>query len=493
VIPFEALPGIPPLFLAFLRGRAGEFFPDPPVRSGVEVRGRELLRTAPEVFVATGQQAGLFTGPLLALTKALGARRLAEELSQSGLPTKAIFWISTEDHDLPEVARATFLVGGVPQSFRLDDPQERSFRPAGGVPIPESVSQIFEALRDEPGLDPEALSRFQSLWSPGKTFGAVFRETMAKLLAPGSIELIDPLEEKWHARKFEFFGRAVERAAEIEAALVDADERLKRAGFEPQVVRGEKDFPFFLIESGLRRRVTREAEHFEVNGFDGRLSARDLLEFAAEKNALPSAAALVRPVLASFLMPVAASLLGPSEIAYHAQTAPLFDVLEVRRPVFLPRPHLYPRGARERRAFEALGLEDAELFRAREAARGEAPALSGELREIEKEIARRAGQLRPQVERIDPTLLPALAGTAERATSALSKFREKVEKAFERRDEEKNRRLEIVENVLAPLGSPPDRVYSPLNYLARFGDAFVPKLASEAEWSLEGARFVDFE
>lgn len=493
MIPFDSFPSLPPLFLAFVRGEATSFFPDPPTREAAAARGRDLLARSPEVRVAAGQQAGLFTGPLLALTKAAAAARLASDLQDLGVPARGFFWIATEDHDLAEVARATVMVDGAPRQFRIDDPSHRNYQPTGRVAIPEAVGRIFDAVGDEPAGDAEALSRFRQIWSPGRTFGDAFRETLAFLLLPNSLETVDPLDDRWREAKAEFFGRALELADEIERALSDAEARLRSAGFVPQVQRGDGDFPAFVIEEGTRRKIARDGKNFVVSGHDGRMSAPELMDRVREGRFLPSAAALLRPVLSSFLLPVAASILGPSELAYHAQTVPLFDVFGLPRPVFLPRPHLFPRGARERRAMEALGLDERDLFRARDASRGEPPAISGELRALEEDLARKLDGLQSEVEAVDPTLLPVARAAAEKAVHQISRLREKVEKAAERRNEEKTRRLEIVENLLTPEATPPDRVYTPLTYRCRFGPELASKIFVLAECRLDGARFVEFE
>ena len=53
--------------------------------------------------IVTGQQVGLFGGPLFSIFKALSAIKVAEEATASGVDCVPIFWLATEDHDLAEV------------------------------------------------------------------------------------------------------------------------------------------------------------------------------------------------------------------------------------------------------------------------------------------------------------------------------------------------------------------------------------------------------
>ena len=59
--------------------------------------------------VVTGQQVGLFGGPLLSLLKAASVLALAKQVESEGVPCVPIFWMATEDHDLAEVNQALLL------------------------------------------------------------------------------------------------------------------------------------------------------------------------------------------------------------------------------------------------------------------------------------------------------------------------------------------------------------------------------------------------
>jgi len=68
-----------------------------------------LLREDDCIAVVSGQQAGLFTGPLYTIYKALSAVKLAGCLTQRNTKAVPVFWIASEDHDFVEVAAAEFI------------------------------------------------------------------------------------------------------------------------------------------------------------------------------------------------------------------------------------------------------------------------------------------------------------------------------------------------------------------------------------------------
>jgi len=74
------------------------------------VKAAQHLADPRAVAVLTGQQAGLFGGPLFTLLKALTALKLADEIAHTHhVPVVAIFWIDAEDHDWNEVRSCTVL------------------------------------------------------------------------------------------------------------------------------------------------------------------------------------------------------------------------------------------------------------------------------------------------------------------------------------------------------------------------------------------------
>jgi bacillithiol synthase len=101
--------------------------------------------------IVTGQQVGLFSGPAFTLYKALTTVRLAQSLSDQGLPCVPVFWLATEDHDLEEVAQgATFdeEYNLVPLRDSGDRPSPRS--PVGEVRHTAEISAALSQLEIAP-------------------------------------------------------------------------------------------------------------------------------------------------------------------------------------------------------------------------------------------------------------------------------------------------------------------------------------------------------
>src|SRR5687767_1810271 len=377
-IPLDRYPGLPPLFLDFARG-GSPLYPDPPTMDAALARGRALLddrRTTPlparafrfrgpagrhaaeeltagrAIAVLAGHQVGLFGGPLYTLGKAFDAIAIASELTRRGVPAVPVFWALTDDHDLEEVARTARPGPDGPERLVLEGSDRSNRAPVGPRPIPDGVSAIVESFRESARSDEAAqiLDQFARRYAPGQTYGTAFMETLLDLT--GEVEpllVLDPLGDDAAEVARGLFETGRGRRAELAEALRRAAEAVSTAGRDPVVPFRPDLFPFFAIGDGVGRRVEME----DLDRVSEKIGAG---------TARVSADVLTRPVFKSLVLPAAVSVLGPSEIAYHAQSLPLFPLFEAPVPVLMPRTFLVPRGPAERRAAAALGIADEDLL-----------------------------------------------------------------------------------------------------------------------------------
>jgi uncharacterized protein YllA (UPF0747 family) len=273
----------------------------------------------------------------------------------------------------------------------------------------------------------------------------------------------------------EFFATAVEKRREIGEALAHAALRLERRNREAPVPYRTGVFPFFLIEEKERRRVTDPDE---------------ALRKVRDGAAWPSPDVLTRPILKSFLMPTAASVLGPAEIAYHAQSLPLFSIWGLKPPVLLPRSHLILLGPPERRAAEALGVEPEDLLRDTPPPAGPVPE-ADEVEKLAQSLRERLAAIEPKLARLDPSLPAALETTREKATYPLQQFQERIRKAVERRDTTTLTRRKKLQTMLRPNGTAAERLYPPLVPMLAYGKDVLRAIREAATGSLEGATVVN--
>ena len=497
IVPFERYPGLSPLFRPFLAGLP-EFFPDPPTIEAAAARGRELLGTPSRVpakafrfrgdaagrraedlaagravAVVAGHQVGLFTGPLFTVTKAFDAIRVAREISERGVPAVPVFWALTDDHDLEEVARTARPGREGPEVLVLEGADRANREPVGRRRLPEGVTELlngFAADARAPESE-EILATLRRRYAPGTTYGEAFIEALLDL-SPDGLLVLDPYQDALREATAAFFQEAVRREGALREALRQASARLEAAGLPVPVPFRPEIFPFFTIARGERRRVE---------------SVPDASARVASGEDWPSSDVLTRPVLKSWLIPTAAAVLGPAEIAYHAQSLPLFRVFDLTPPVLLPRSFVIPVGPPERRVMEALGItRDGLLVPAAESAPVEVPG-APRLESAAAEADEALGALEPDLRALDPTLVGALENTKRKVAYQLEQLKERMKKAAERKDEIVNGRRKRLDTMLLPSGAPAERLYPPLVPLLAYGRAALDRIREAARGSLEGA------
>ena len=501
IIPFDRYPSISPLFLDFLKG--SPLYPDPPTLDAAVQRGKELLgqpsllaaedfrwrhRDAEKmaqdlahgraVAVVAGHQVGLFTGPQYTLTKAFDAIRVAHELRDQGLPAVPVFYALTDDHDLEEVARTARPGPDGPEILILEGADRANRRPVGQLPIPDRVSEIVDAFRVD-ARTPEAtgiLDAFARRSAAGTTYGNAFIETLLDLVDEPLL-IADPLVERGRAAAAELMRQSAGKLEEGREALAAGEEAIRRRNREVPVPHRPEVFCFFLVADGERRRIEDVPRALHQISDDG---------------AWVSADVLTRPVLKSFLLPMAASILGPAEIAYHAQSLPLFPLLGVRPPVLLPRSHVVLLGPAERRAAEALGITPQDLLRPSERETTPTPGAQ-RMDSLARDTDQELETLSASLQELDPTLEGALETTRRKVAYQMAQLAERIRKAAERKDDVREKRSRKLETLVRPNGSAAERLYPPLVPMLSYGRAALDAIRAGATGSLEGGVIVDID
>ncbi|MBV9957407.1 MAG: bacillithiol biosynthesis BshC, partial [Acidobacteria bacterium] len=198
------------------------------------------LREAGTVAVVSGQQAGLFTGPLYTIYKALSAVKLAGCLTQRGTPAVPVFWIATEDHDFEEVASAEFIGCDCRlASVTASSAMHKEGEPVGLVTLDDSISETVERLLDvlpRTEFTPEIETLVRESWRPGRGFSAAFAQMLLKLLGKHGLILLDPLDARLKSLAAPLYAEAARKAPLIADALVARSRELEEAGYHAQVL-----------------------------------------------------------------------------------------------------------------------------------------------------------------------------------------------------------------------------------------------------------------
>lgn len=434
-------------------------------------------------FVTTGQQPGLFGGPLYGLYKALAAVRLAEDLGRLlNKPVMPLFWIASDDHDWEEASRAHVL-DGAGRLCRVDlGPGPGSARrslaetPIGDG-LEEAVARLDELFPPNDFRD-RWTTRVRQAYRPEATLATAFRRFMGALLTETPLGWVDAGDPRVKAASRPLLEAEAEDPAASEAVLRETGSALEAAGYGLQVPLIPGAANLFLHAEDGRDRLERAGTGFRLRRSGRSLSPRRVRERIAAEPCAVSANVLLRPVVESFLFPTLAYVGGPGEIAYFGQLQGLFERHGVGMPIVAPRPSLLVVEAKVAKALKALGadaaaLEDEHVLFAR-LAREELPSAAEAAMARWRGVVRSASEtLEAAASDVDPTLEGAVRSARNASLSALGTLDKKILRAVKRRNETARDRIEKARANLWPAGKPQDRVFGPLQYLMRYGSDFV--------------------
>ena len=286
--------------------------------------------------VVTGQQVTLFGGPLFTLLKAATAIRKAKDASISGRPHVPIFWLATEDHDLAEADHVTLPDRHELKTLHLAcEPAHGSA--AGSVTVGKNVEEVLAEAAAILGEGP-VLDQLTSSYRPGQTLGQAFAQFIAHTFSAQGLVVMDASSRGFHALGKDVLREAIVRADELRVALNDRDQQLAAAGYHSQVLVPPLSSLLFLFDrdSGARVPLRRTAEG-EWHAARQPYTTADLLTILENEPERLSPNALLRPVFQDSILPTAAYVGGPSEVAYFAQSQVLYERILGRTTPVLPR------------------------------------------------------------------------------------------------------------------------------------------------------------
>jgi bacillithiol biosynthesis cysteine-adding enzyme BshC len=431
----------------------------------------------------TGQQVGLFGGPLFALYKALSAVKLAEQATAAGVDCVPVFWLATNDHDLAEVNHTSFPgPGGTPQlvtapSYGVED------APVGTIQFGDEITGVVEAAAELLGDSP-VTEMLRESYRAGENFGSAFARLFAHLFADWGVILLDPCDPELQAIAAPIYKTAIERAAEIDDALLERGKALERAGYHQQVKVTPSSTLLFTLHEGARipvhRRVNGQSMEFLVG--DRKLTQAELLGQIAAAPHQFSPNVLLRPIVQDYLLPTQVYTGGTAEVAYFAQVAVVYERLLGQVTPILPRFSATVAEAKVQGLLERYGLTLTDVFAGEEALREKIasrilpPELQSAFDRAGASLEQSLAAIRKALVQLDKTLAEAADNAASKMEHQLESLRGRAARAELRQTEIVGRHAQMLSASLYPNKTLQEREIAGVAYVARHGTDLLRKL-----------------
>ncbi len=473
---------------------------DPPAVGRI-VRAQQRARGAPRaavdaaarlddrrsVAVVTGQQAGLFGGPLYTLLKAVSAIRLARRAERVfGVPGVAVFWVDAEDHDLDEIRTCGVLDADQALATVTLETEAPAGTPAAAVGLGREIEPALDALAAAlPATDftEDVLGNLRRAYASGRGLVEAFATWIEQLLGPHGLVVFDAADPAAKPLAADIFEREIASAGTTTTLARNAGDRLREAGFHAQVDPPANGVALFLT-NGSRLAIRIDGDGLRA-GDDARDRTVWLDRVRADATCF-SPNVLLRPIVQDRLFPTVCYVAGPNELAYLAQLKPVYGHFEVPMPLVAPRLSATLVDAAVMKFLRRAGLPLGALQPRDESALNRLlgaqlpPAVEQALEGAGGAIRERMAAVAGAVAEVDPTLAGAAASTRGRMERDLANLQGKVVQAAKRRHQTLRRQFTRAQSQIFPHGSPQERAVGGICFLNRYGPPLVDRLLTDS-------------
>jgi bacillithiol synthase len=431
--------------------------------------------------IVTGQQVGLFGGPMFAIYKALTAVKLAEEATAAGIDAVPVFWLATYDHDLAEVNHVS-----IPGSDGLLRTLATSSHGVPGAPVSNVClgEEILPVVEEAVSLlgDSEASQFLRESYRLGETLGTAFARFYTRLFSQWGVILLDASDAELHRVAAPIYRAAIEGVEDLDAALLARGDALERAGYYQQVKVTPSSVLLFALRDGARTAIHRregasKGAEFAIGGEPGaeKISSAELLDRIASAPENFSPNVLLRPVVQDYLLPTLAYTGGAAEAAYFAQVGAVYEKILGRVTPIVPRFSATVVEPKVQRWLGQYGItvrdtfDGPEALRQTLASRSLPAGLQAAFERANQSVEESFSSLQEALAKLDPTLVEASQTGASKVKYQLDRLRERAMAAELRRSEVVSRHAVALSQALYPENALQERGVVGIYFVARHG------------------------
>ena len=437
--------------------------------------------------VVTGQQVGLFGGPMFAIYKALTAVKLAEEATAAGVDAVPVFWLATYDHDLAEVNHVSIPGPDGALQVLTTPSHDVPGAPVSAVRLGEEILPLVDQAANLLG-DSEAAQFLRETYRPGESLGTAFARLYARIFAEWGVILLDASDGELDRVAEPIYRAAIERADELSAALLARGEALETAGYHQQVKVTESSVLVFTLRQGARTPIQRRgkgnAAEFVIGSDAGaeKLSQSELIARIGSNPEQFSPNVLLRPIVEDYLLPTLAYTGGAAETAYFAQAGAVYEALLGRVTPIVPRFSATIVEPKMQRLIERHGIAVPDVFAGPEALRrqlaerGLPQDLQAAFEAARKSLDSHLSSVKEKLVKLDRTLVDAAETARSKIEYQLERLHSQVARAEAQKSELVARHAETLSHALYPDKGLQERGIGGIYFLARYGRDFLQQL-----------------
>lgn len=449
----------------------------------------EKLASGNAFTVVTGQQVGIFTGPLYTIYKAMTAIKLSQYLAEKyHADFIPIFWIESNDHDIEEINH-TYVLNSNSDLVKFE------YKPSQYTPdcsvkdviVDDGFTDLINNLEKTlPNTEfkKDVFEIIRKSYLPSQSLSYGFGWMMSKLFSKYGLVFIDPSDPSVKNLMVPVLQKEIESPLKSVEIVNSAGEKLRSLGYESQIEKSNDSTCLFIEENGARRKLFFRGGNYEIDSTDIKLSKSQLLEtlLIAPWRFSPNVA--LRPVVQDYILPTVTYVAGPGEASYFAQLKGLYDYMNVNMPIIHPRVGFTIVESKVQRIMEKNDLELSDLTEHYEKlfsriSKQNAPEkLELLLESSRSEIEATFEKLSSELIQIDPNLENVTESVRKKIDQQINILREKAYQLQRSRDEIMRSQIKRACMNIYPDSKPQERVFNVVQYLVLYGMNFLDELTS---------------
>jgi len=428
--------------------------------------------------VVTGQQVGLFGGPLFCVLKALSAAIHAEKTD--AVP---VFWLATEDHDYAEISAVNLPAADHLKKFTVNVPHKEG-APVGTITFDDEITAAVQQVESLFG-NSEVTELLAAAYGKRENFGSAFAKFYARVLGDLGIVLLNPSDPELHRLAQPLFQSALEQAEQINDALLQRGKDLEAAGYHAQVKVTHSHTLCFFIQNGVRTPIRVEDGSFLIG--ERKLSRKEIIAEVERCPELFSANVLLRPLTQDHLLPTLCYIGGPAEVAYFAQIETVYRKLAGRVTPVLPRIFATIVEPRQAKLLDRYELKLTDIFTGPEkvreivAAQALPESIVNSFDAAERHLEQAIDSIQQPLHKLDKTLADAAENAASKMRYQLQGLRDKAARAEARKNGELQHHADELSTLLYPNKDLQEREVGAAYFLLKYGTGFVPQLKTQLQ------------
>lgn len=457
----------------------------------------EMLKSDETFTVVTGQQVGLYTGPLYTIAKTITTIKLAKDLKERfpQFNFVPVFWLESEDHDFEEANHVYLIdkqnelvrVGFDPAPGDEEDGGKKNNSPVGRRKFEELINSINEQLRSnllDTDFKNKLMDSVTSFYREGSDFKSAFAGLMNTLFSDYGVIFLDPSDAEIKRLMIPVFEKELTSHPKLCESVITQSAELEKnydIQVKPKVIN-----MFFLHNNNRLLIEPRDGGKFALKNSKRRFEPGELLNLLQESPELFSPNVLLRPICQDYLLPTVAYVGGPGEISYFAQFKPAYEHYELTMPVIYPRASITIIEGKISKFMNNFNVKLEDIFHHNFLVSKVVDKLSevkveDEISKYTDEINKIFYDMRNMTVKVDQTLLNIVDNMKEKTKQNIELFKTKLINAQAKKSDTTTTQIDKVTNNIYPNHNMQERVLNIAYFLNKYDTAFIKKLFHEID------------